>query len=289
MKKNKFLNGISAKLALAIVALTPAMFTSCEKESIEVDTTPVNAKLYIQPVVFTPDGTNVTSSATITFSDGSNGEYEGTTIEAKTVTVTATYNNTMSGSTVVTTPAVAAAHSYATTAPIFLAYESSAIETSLVSTSETTTELGTKEYIYDNPSDYWLTVPVSYTQEIGFTVISSEIYTADTNGAIAAEIEKYNTSSNEPITVSCYVGAHSRLIAYIDTETVTNTYNVIVKSRVSETVLATFTVKQTTTVLSERTSGDNEIPGHGHSPAGHGHGHGHGDDDNAGGGIVIAD
>ena len=33
MKKNKFLSGLSAKLALAIVALTTTMFTSCEKEN----------------------------------------------------------------------------------------------------------------------------------------------------------------------------------------------------------------------------------------------------------------
>ena len=51
MKKNKFLSGLSAKLALAIVALTTTMFTSCEKENIGIEVTPVNAKFIITPVV----------------------------------------------------------------------------------------------------------------------------------------------------------------------------------------------------------------------------------------------
>ena len=37
MKKKSFLSGISAKLALAAVALTTVVFTSCEKESINVE------------------------------------------------------------------------------------------------------------------------------------------------------------------------------------------------------------------------------------------------------------
>lgn len=36
MKKKSFLSGVSAKLALAAVALTSVMFTSCEKEEFNV-------------------------------------------------------------------------------------------------------------------------------------------------------------------------------------------------------------------------------------------------------------
>ena len=36
MKKNSFLSGVNAKLALATVALTSVMFTSCEKEEFNV-------------------------------------------------------------------------------------------------------------------------------------------------------------------------------------------------------------------------------------------------------------
>lgn len=66
MKKNKFLSGLSAKLALAIVALTTTMFTSCEKENIGIEVTPVNAKFIITPVVIdATTGTDVTQSAEI--------------------------------------------------------------------------------------------------------------------------------------------------------------------------------------------------------------------------------
>ncbi len=49
MKKNKFLSGLSAKLALAIVALTTTMFTSCEKENIGIEVTPRKCKIYYNP------------------------------------------------------------------------------------------------------------------------------------------------------------------------------------------------------------------------------------------------
>ena len=37
MKKKSFLSGIGAKLALAAVALTTVVFTSCEKEEFNVE------------------------------------------------------------------------------------------------------------------------------------------------------------------------------------------------------------------------------------------------------------
>ncbi len=49
MKKKSFLNGISAKLALAAVALTTVVFTSCEKEEFNVEPVelaPASAKIY---------------------------------------------------------------------------------------------------------------------------------------------------------------------------------------------------------------------------------------------------
>ena len=73
MMKNKFFSGLSAKLALATVALAALTFTSCDKE-------PFNTQIIFNPakVIITPNvqyvdmasGTakDVTSSATITFS-----------------------------------------------------------------------------------------------------------------------------------------------------------------------------------------------------------------------------
>lgn len=45
MKKIKFLNGINAVFALAVVALATA-FTSCEKEEFNVNIEPINAQAY---------------------------------------------------------------------------------------------------------------------------------------------------------------------------------------------------------------------------------------------------
>ena len=113
--KNKFFSGLSAKLALATVALAALTFTSCDKE-------PFNTQIIYNParVIITPNvqyvdmasGTakDVTSSATITFSGStSNGIIEGTTtnpsIAAGSVNITASYNG-LTGSTTVATPAL---------------------------------------------------------------------------------------------------------------------------------------------------------------------------------------
>lgn len=115
MMKNKFFSGLSAKLALATVALAALTFTSCDKE-------PFNTQIIFNPakVIITPNvqyvdmasGTakDVTSSATITFSGStSTGIIEGTTtnpsIAAGSVNITATYNG-LTGSTTVATPAL---------------------------------------------------------------------------------------------------------------------------------------------------------------------------------------
>lgn len=106
MKKNKFLSGLSAKLALAIVALTTTMFTSCEKENIGIEVTPVNAKFIITPVVIdATTGTDVTQSAEISFSKG-NGTYEGTPeLASESININAKYKG-MTGSASVTIPAL---------------------------------------------------------------------------------------------------------------------------------------------------------------------------------------
>lgn len=67
MKKIKFLNGISAVFALAVVALATTL-TSCEKEEFNVNVTPTNAQAVISPIVLAiEDGvtTDVTGQATI--------------------------------------------------------------------------------------------------------------------------------------------------------------------------------------------------------------------------------
>lgn len=282
MRKNKFLSGLGAKIAFAVMALTTAMFTSCSNENIEVDVTPVNAKAIITPVVFA-NGQDVTSSATITYSTG-NGTYEGVTVPAQAITVTATYNN-LTGSTTVNIPALSAAQVWTKTAIIILNYSS---EDFAVTDEKTTTETKavSTEYTYDNPSDYWYEVPVTYTKETGARVISSTINVA--NDEIAKLINSYNAETvTEKVTENYPVYAHSRLAVNVNRIITTTTYSVSLKTRAGETVLATFTVEKTETNV--KAEGNKPIPGHGHAPAGHGHGHAHGGSENAGGGIIIAD
>ena len=97
----KFLNGISAMLALVGVAIATT-FTSCEKEDFNVNIDPINAQATIETTVLYVDEnstTNVTDQATITYSDGPT--FTGTpTLGAKKVTVTASYNGLTNTATV---------------------------------------------------------------------------------------------------------------------------------------------------------------------------------------------
>ena len=151
MKKNKFLSGLSAKLALAIVALTTTMFTSCDNENIGIEVTPVNAKFIITPVVIdATTGTDVTQSAEISFSKG-NGTYEGTPeLASESININAKYKG-MTGSASVTIPALKAGQFGAKEVTIILSENFFAQEESSNSQIETTKHSGFK----DNTSDYW--------------------------------------------------------------------------------------------------------------------------------------
>lgn len=106
MKKNKFLSGLGAKLAFAIVvALATTMFTSCEKDNINVSVTPVKATAYVN-ILVVADNNDVTSSATISSSEGTvtkvNNNYQvklegNPTLADKTIKIDASYNG-MTGS-----------------------------------------------------------------------------------------------------------------------------------------------------------------------------------------------
>ena len=109
MKKIKFLNGISAVFALAVVALATTL-TSCEKEEFNVNVTPTNAQAVISPIVLAiEDGvtTDVTGQATIAPAELT---FTGNpTLAAKSVDVTASYNG-LSATVTVKVPALQAGH-----------------------------------------------------------------------------------------------------------------------------------------------------------------------------------
>ncbi len=296
MKKNKFVSGLSARLALAVVALT-AMFASCSNENIEIEVKPVPAKAVIYPVVIV-DGADVTTQATITYSEG-NGTYEAASIPAKAITVTASFDG-LSDSKVVNIPALKAGQAWSQTVVFTMNHpvapdvpEDYEVVVVTVSEPEITGTTDTK--VYDNPSDYWFYVPVKYNQVTGIKVISSEVNSG--NAELDAEIKDYITSQNIGYTTvekteEVPVMSHARLTAAVKTITTTTVYNIIAKTRAGENVLGSYTTAEINTLL--ETKGDAQIPGHGHAPAGHGHGyshghgHGHGNG-NAGGGITFAD
>lgn len=282
MKKNKFLSGLSAKLALAIVALTTTMFTSCEKENIGIEVTPVNAKFIITPVVIdATTGTDVTQSAEISFSKG-NGTYEGTPeLASESININAKYEG-MTGSASVTIPALKAGQFGAKEVTIILSENFFAQEESSNSQIETTKHSGFK----DNTSDYWYYSKVTYTKKEGSEVIKNDYEGNDSE--INNIIDAYNKGVREDkVTLNdVQVLAHSRFSVFVDYMKTTSVYQIIEKSPKRDgNPVASFTVDSYNTIVSPK---NEQIPGHGHAPS-HGHGHGHGDDSNAGGGIIIAD
>ena len=105
MKKKSFLSGIGAKLALAAVALTTVVFTSCEKEEFNVEPVELpNASATVVVTVYDLATGNIISdlSKTETITAASDG-----TIAATTKTYEASKEGYFSGSVTVSIPALA--------------------------------------------------------------------------------------------------------------------------------------------------------------------------------------
>lgn len=278
MKKNNFLKGFCAKIALATVGLVTAMFTSCSNEDIQIAVKPVNAKAVIMPVVIVEGEVNTT--AVCTFSEG-NGTYEGSpALTAKTVTVTATADG-LSGSVVVNIPSLSAGQSWSQSAVIVLNHGIESYEAVLISTETSTPEVTEKHY--DNPSNYWYNVPVTYEKTFTSEVLPGYTYDSSIEGTLKV-IESYNFDKSESVTEKYPVYAQSRLIVKKEVVTTLKNYEISLKSRAAKDVIGTFTVKEVnaTTVLVDSGA---QIPGHDGTP----NGHGHGESSNSGGGIVFAD
>lgn len=82
MKKKSFLSGIGAKLALAAVALTTVVFTSCEKEEFNVEPVELpNASATVVVTVYDLATGNIISdlSKTETITAASDGTIAATT------------------------------------------------------------------------------------------------------------------------------------------------------------------------------------------------------------------
>lgn len=279
MKKSKFLNGLSAKLALAVVAVATATFTSCSNESIEIDVTPINAEFVITPVVVA-NNADVTLSATITPALNTRGQYVITgnpTISSQTVTVEAQYNG-MSGTATVNVPNLQAGSFQAETVKIFLSYKQNDLVDSqekIVSTDDVENPTVIGDPLTNNTANA-ITQTLRYTDIKGSKVIESDYKGNDE--AILAAINKYNFEySEKPATYEFTVPAYSMITPEVKTVKTVSTYTISTVTRASGLVLATFTVEDYTTTV----SGETVNIGHDNN-----HGHGNG---NAGGGINDAD
>lgn len=274
MKKKSFLKGFCAKFALATIFLVTSMFTSCSNEDIQIAVKPVNAKAIINPVVIVDGAVN--NAATITFSEG-NGTYEGNpSLTAKNIIVTATFN-ALTGSTTVNIPTLSAGQSWSQSAVIVLNHGIDFYDVVKIKTEETGKT--TNEKFYDNPSNYWYNIPVTYEQIYTSKVLDSKCYS--TVEGLEDLIKEFNFDDSTSTTEEYPVYAQSRLV--VNQEIVTTQTIYEVQSKVNKTIVATFTVEEKHSTLFANSNA--QIPGHNQTP----NGHGHGEVENAGGGIIFAD
>lgn len=296
----KFLNGIGAMFALAVVALATTL-TSCEKEEFNINVDPINAQATISPTVLYVDGTtttNVTDQAAITYSDGP--VFVGNPgIEAKTVTVTAKYNN-LEGSNTVNVPALQAGQFLTLATTIVLQAEPEPGEPVVTIVNEAKEE-DAKDIAGDvveipNVTDYYYEESVSYTFKSGSKVVEktfAEDCTFEEKalvGGFINTLDETYTEEQRSKEVTIYAHSMTKVNAVYTIVPTVYTFKRVttVEGEVTEEVqIATVTVDDYTS-FNLKIEDNQQIPGHDHAPAGHGHGHGHGSG-NAGGGIVIPD
>lgn len=297
----KFLNGIGAMFALAVVALATTL-TSCEKEDFNINVEPINAQATINATVLYVDGTtttNVTDQAAITYSDGP--AFVGNPkIEEKTVTVTAKYNN-LEASNTVKVPSLEAGQILTLTTTIVLQVPAEGEETVKieVETTEEETVVDTREEPLTNPSDFWYHETVTYTHKEGSKIAEKNIITTDVEeialiGGFINTLEQTYKETTKQTEVPVYSHSLTKVRAIYSISPVIYTFKRVTEKdgeEPKEEIIATVKTEAYTTLFECKDSDQNlPIPGHGHAPAGHGHGydHGHGTG-NAGGGIVIPD
>lgn len=294
MKKIKFLNGINAMFALAVVALATT-FTSCEKEEFNVNVEPIKAQATISPIVLAvEDGVtkDVTSVATIAITPSAT--FTGNPgLEATTATVTASYND-MSVEVKVAVPALQAGQ-FASLTPTIILQKENPATTVVVDPIKTDRDQPESEDAI-NTTNYWYTTTAKYIKKTGNKVLEdTKVINTEDLMEIAAINSFYSTlkdtyKEEEAVKEDIPVYAHSLTKVSITYTIVTTDYKIIKKTdantKAGEIVLASMKAENYATsevsVLHSQ-----QIPGHNHAPAGHGHGHG--DDNNAGGGIVIPD
>ncbi|WP_455673957.1 DUF3869 domain-containing protein [Phocaeicola sp.] len=291
MKKKTFLNGLSAKLALAVVALTSTMLTSCEKENFNVNFEANPAKVYITPTVIdAATNANVTAQAEITGTT----EITGTkNIAAQSVEITATVNG-VTGKATVSVAAIPAGSIATYTPTILLSSDFELVaDGSAPKVVENTvwgvTDKGHKPS-YNHDGKVWFENATEYIKnyKVTYDVLSGEAYTNAQATVPSVALNEYiaglkDTEAVKKETAEFKVSAWSLFYTVVTYTTTTTENNIL--SKASKEIVG----KVTVTSKSSTTFAEGEIAHPSHASH-YVHGHGtHGTGDNAGGGIIIAD
>lgn len=306
----KFLNGIGAMFALAVVAMATT-FTSCQKEEFNVDIKPANAQASVSPIVLFVDVDGVTTdvTSTATFSPAlSSMVYTGNPdLAGKTESLTVSYaytdkltneQVTVSSTVNVVIPALKAGQ-FATITPTIILQAKGSVFSYDEEKGVQENEESANGYV-DNYTDFYWTTSRTYIAKAGRYVGDDAIEFAEDASTddkmyinSFASTLKYTYREYEKLLENIYVGAHSRSyikITYAVNVTTMTFYKTISTRAEGEKVkIGSVTYKDymTTTAEAPQDLADQPIPGHGHAPSHYGHGHGN--DSNAGGGIMMAD
>lgn len=287
MKKKSFLSGISAKLALAAVALTTVVFTSCEKE--EFNVAPVelpNASATIAVTVYSLDNGSVLQTSTETITASADG-----TIAAQTKTISApSIEGYLPGNDItVAIPALSKGQFALIPANIYLQSELGAAKTPVVTEDKVTSDTPQSP----EPSEYTNTTGKEEIKTVSYNAIRGQVVenldeinkfidvyvpvsraafsNVEINAILKALVKSYNTGfKTEPATATVVIPANTTLT--IIPTTAMNMTECTITTTIEGTLYTIPNVQIKKAGATTFTTSTND------------HGHGHGNNGNAGGG-----
>lgn len=296
MKTKFFMNGLGAKLALAVVALVGGMFASCSQEDLSTTFKPAPAVIDFNVKVVDALTTNVITDATITGAETITAEagYAG-----GQVTVTATKNGASASETVTVNPLKAGGKATYNVTLIL------SDDFDFVKVSETTTPSVAYSLPYahgsshafdhsgsgwfENPTEFIADITVDYVnvdkaETTGFTLANWLSETQQEGLTVLFESKALNYDKSEAKKFEYQASAWSWSRAAATTTTVEALYNIVTK--VSGEKAGEYTITTTSTAIEPEEKADPNHASHyvAHQGTHDAHG-GH----NYGGGIVTED
>lgn len=305
MRKRSFLSGVSAKLALAAVALTSMMFTSCEKEEFNfapVEVEPASATILVT-VYDLNDGSVITDAAitengaavsnSIKVEAGEDG-----TIATATRTFAATKSGYVAGEGQATIPALAKGKSAVVPVSIFLQRVDAAFDNPTAKDEEDAKLSDDKTVMMDlgdntEAGEEPIVKSIKYDAEYGQKVqnlsdvekwidampTTKAMSAADVKNVLKALVASYNPGiEKREMVKDIIIMPFTKLVSV----NIINNYKTTKKSITATVDGVSYTVPGVEIKEVVNTVVDPQFISVAH---GHDHGHGHGDGNNAGGGI----